>query len=125
MISSSVYLCRFFKITMFGRLFSSDLMEKDRQQCRSDVDLLVDSDLKGLDFMALFTILNLLSILESKRLLIEQALSLREPMRIIVNYGLALDITLSVFSYPAIEAAAFLIAQNRKMAMTTGTARIL
>ncbi len=71
-----------------------------------------------------FMVLNLMNILESRRLLIEQALSLQEPMRIIVNYGLALGITLSVFSYPAIEAAAFLIAQSSKMAMTTGKARM-
>lgn len=72
----------------------------------------------------LSTVLNLLNILESRRPLIEQALSLREPMRIIVNYGLALGISLSVFSYPAVEAAAFLIAQGCKMALTTGKARM-
>ena len=70
------------------------------------------------------TVYNLVNILESRRPLIEQALSLREPMQIIVNHGLALGITLSVFSYPAIEAAAFLIAQACKMALATGKARM-
>ena len=70
------------------------------------------------------TVYNLVTILESRRSLIEQALSLREPMQIIVNHGLALSISLSVFSYPAIEAAAYLIAQASKMALTTGKARM-
>lgn len=70
------------------------------------------------------TVYNLVNILESRRPLIEQALSLKEPMQIILNYGLALGITLSVFSYPAIEAAAFLIAQACKMALATGKARM-
>ena len=72
----------------------------------------------------LSTVLNLMNILESRRPLIEQALSLKEPMMIIVNQGLALGISLSVFSYPVIEAAAFLIAQASKMALTTGKARM-
>ena len=72
----------------------------------------------------LSTVLNLMNILESRRTLIEQALSLKEPMMIIVNQGLALGISLSVFSYPVIEAAAFLIAQASKMALTTGKARM-
>ena len=70
------------------------------------------------------TVQNLVTILESRRPLIEQALSLKEPLQIILNYGLALGITLSVFSYPAIEAAAFLIAQACKMALATGKARM-
>ena len=70
------------------------------------------------------TVYNLYNILESRRPLIEQALSLKEPMQIIANYGLALGITLSVFSYLAIEAAAFLIAQACKMALATGKARM-
>ena len=70
------------------------------------------------------TVYNLYNILESRRLLIEQALSLKEPMQIILNNGLALGITLSVFSYPVIEAAAFLIAQACKMALATGKARM-
>ena len=70
------------------------------------------------------TVYNLVTILESRKLLIEQALSLKEPMQIIVDYGLALGITLSVFSYPAIEAAAFLISQACKMALATGKARM-
>ena len=77
-----------------------------------------------LDGGDLSTAMNLLNILESRRPLIEQALSLQEPMQIIANYGLALGITLSAFSYPAIEAAAFLIAQGCKMALTTGKARM-
>ncbi|MBR2748325.1 MAG: hypothetical protein IKD97_00360 [Firmicutes bacterium] len=70
------------------------------------------------------TVYNLVNILESRRPLIEQALSLREPMQIIINHGLALGITLSVFSYPVLEAAAFLIAQACKMALATGKARM-
>ena len=70
------------------------------------------------------TVYNLVNILESRRPLIEQALSLKEPLQIIINHGLALGIMLSVFSYPAIEAAAFLIAQASKMALATGKARM-
>ncbi len=70
------------------------------------------------------TVYNLVKILESRRPLIEQALSLKEPMQIIMNYGLALGFTLGAFSYPAIEAAAFLITQACKMALTTGKARM-
>ena len=70
------------------------------------------------------TVYNLVKILESRRLLIEQALSLRDPMQIIINHGLALGITLSAFSYRAVEAAAFLIAQASKMALATGKARM-
>ena len=70
------------------------------------------------------TVYNLVTILESRRALIEMALQLREEMMIIVNEGLALGIMLSVFSYPAIEAAAFLIAQACKMALATGKARM-
>ena len=70
------------------------------------------------------TLSNLMNILESRRSLIEQALALREPLQIIVNHGLALAISLSVFSYPAIEASAFLIAQATKMALNTGKAHM-
>ena len=70
------------------------------------------------------TVYNLVNILESRRPLIEQALSLKEPLQIIINHGLVLSIMLSVFSYPAIEAAAFLIAQASKMALATGKARM-
>ena len=52
------------------------------------------------------TVYNLVTILESRQPLIEQALSLKDEMQIIVNDGLALGISLSAFSYPAIEAAA-------------------
>ena len=72
----------------------------------------------------LSTVLNLVNIMESRRPLIEQALSLREPMQIFVNYGLALGISPSDFSFPTIEAAAYLIAQGCKMALKTGRARM-
>ena len=69
---------------------------------------------------------NLINILEARRSLIEQALSLKEPMEIYLapGNGLALSISLSAFSYPAIEAAAFLIEQACKLAQTTGKARM-
>ena len=70
------------------------------------------------------TVYNLVTILESRQPLIEHALSLKDEMQIIVNDGLALGISLSAFSYPAIEAAAFLIAQACKMALATGKARM-
>ena len=69
---------------------------------------------------------NLMNILEARRSLIEQALSLKEPMEIYLTRGngLALSISLSAFSYPAIEAAAFLIEQACKLAQSTGKARM-
>ena len=69
---------------------------------------------------------NLINILEARRSLIEQALSLKEPMEIYLapGNGLALSISLSAFLYPAIEAAAFLIEQACKLAQTTGKARM-
>lgn len=70
------------------------------------------------------TVYNLVTILESRQPLIEHALSLKDEMQIIVNDGLTLGISLSAFSYPAIEAAAFLIAQACKMALATGKARM-
>ena len=70
------------------------------------------------------TLYNLTNIMESRRLLIEQALSLQDEMKVVVNYGLALSIALSAFSYTAVEAAAFLIEQACKMALTTGKARM-
>lgn len=70
------------------------------------------------------TVYNLVTILESRRPLIEQSLSLREPMEIIVSHGLALSLSLSAFSYAVIEAAAYLIAQACKMALATGKARM-
>lgn len=69
-------------------------------------------------------LLNLQNILESRRLLIEEALSLTEPFMIIVADGMALSITLSAFSYTAIEAAAYLIEQACKMAQSTGRSRM-
>lgn len=69
---------------------------------------------------------NLMNILTARRSLIEQALSLKEPLEIYLapGDGIALSISLSAFSYPAIEAAAFLIEQACKLAQTTGKARM-
>ena len=67
---------------------------------------------------------NLVNILESRQTLIEEALSLKEPPQIIMNNGVALGIALSAFSYTAVEAAAFLLEQAWKMALTTGRARM-
>ena len=70
------------------------------------------------------TLANAVTILDSRSRLIEQALFLKEPMQIMLNGGLAISISLSSFSYPLIEAAAYLIAQASKMATTTGKARM-
>ena len=69
---------------------------------------------------------NLVNILGARKALIEQALSLKEPLKILITpgRGLALSISLSAFSYPAIEAAAFLIEQACKMAQATGKTRM-
>ena len=67
---------------------------------------------------------NLANILKSRRALVEQALDLKEPLRLIVTWGLALSITLGAFSYTAVEAVAFLIEQASKMAMATGKSRM-
>lgn len=67
---------------------------------------------------------NLANILKSRRALVEQALDLKEPLRLIVTWGLALSITLGAFSYTAVEAVAFLIEHASKMAMTTGKSRM-
>ena len=69
-------------------------------------------------------LLNLQNILESRRPLIEEALSLQEPFMVVCNGGLALSITLGAFSYTAIEAAAYLIEQASKMADSTGKSRM-
>ena len=70
------------------------------------------------------TVYNLVNILESRRPLIEQALSLRKAMQIVVNHSLALSIPLSAFSYPKIEAAALLLTQACKMALETNKVRM-
>ena len=67
---------------------------------------------------------NLLTIIESRRALIEQALKLQEPLITFINDGLALGISLSAFSYPRVEASAYLMAQACRMAETTGKARM-
>ena len=69
---------------------------------------------------------NLVNILGARQALIEQALSLKEPLKILITpgSGLALSISLSAFSYPAIEASAFLIEQACKMAQATGKTRM-
>ncbi len=67
---------------------------------------------------------NLITILGSRQPLIEQALSLKKPLQIILDRGVALGIALSAFSYLAVEAAAFLLEQAWKMALSTGRARM-
>lgn len=69
-------------------------------------------------------LLNLQNILESRRPLIEEALSLKEPFVVVCTRGLALSIALSAFSYTAVEAAAYLIEQACKMADSTGKSRM-
>ena len=70
------------------------------------------------------TVFNLITIIESRRPLVEKALGLPEPLTIFITDGLALGIPLSAFSYPRIEASAYLMAQACRMAETTGKARM-
>ena len=67
---------------------------------------------------------NLVNILKSRKALIEQALSLKEHLQLVVSWGVALSITLGAFSYTAVEAATYLIELACKMAMTTGKSRM-
>lgn len=67
---------------------------------------------------------NLITIIESRRPLIEEALSLEEPFAFNLFYGLGLSISLSSFSYTAVEAAAYLLEQACKMAESTGKSRM-
>ena len=67
---------------------------------------------------------NLLTIIESRRPLIERALELKEPLVPFIDHGLALGVSLSAFSYPRVEAAAYLMAQACRMAEATGKARM-
>lgn len=67
---------------------------------------------------------NLITILESRRPLIEKALSLEEPFMFNIDHGLSLSIPLSSFSYTAVEAVAFLMGQACKMAESTGRSRM-
>lgn len=69
-------------------------------------------------------LMNLIIILESRRPLIEEALSLNEPFLLNINYGLGLSLKLSSFSYTTIEAAACLMEQACKMAESTGKSRM-
>ena len=70
------------------------------------------------------TVMNLITIIESRQPLIEKALGLTEPLTTFINDGLALSISLSAFSYPRIEASAYLMAQACRMAERTGKARM-
>lgn len=67
---------------------------------------------------------NLVTIINSRQSLIEKALELMEPLTTIITDGLALGISLGAFSYPRIEAAAYLMAQACRMAQNTGRARM-
>ena len=67
---------------------------------------------------------NLMTILESRRPLIEQALGLREDLKVIINDGLALGVMLGAFSYPKVEALACLMARVCQMAEATKKARM-
>ena len=69
-------------------------------------------------------LVNLTNIIESRRPLIETALLLEEPFLIVCNDGFALSIKLGAFSYTAVEATAYIIAQACKMAQTTGKSRM-
>ena len=70
------------------------------------------------------TVINLITIIESRQPLIEKALGLTEPLMTFMNDGLALSISLSAFSYLRIEASAYLMAQACRMAESTGKARM-
>ena len=70
------------------------------------------------------TVINLITIIESRQPLIEKALGLTEPLMTFLTDGLALSISLSAFSYPRIEASAYLMAQACRMAESTGKARM-
>ena len=70
------------------------------------------------------TVFNLITIIESRQPLIEKALGLTEPLMTFLTDGLALSISLSAFSYPRIEASAYLMAQACRMAESTGKARM-
>ena len=72
----------------------------------------------------LAALFNMVNIIESRQTLIEQALSLTEPLQIIMTHGVALGLSLSAFSYTAVEAAAFLLQQAWRMANSTGKARM-
>jgi hypothetical protein len=67
---------------------------------------------------------NLTNIIESRAALIQQALSLEDIPQIILNDGFALGISLSAFSYPKVEAVAYLMAQACDFAASTGKARM-
>ena len=67
---------------------------------------------------------NLTNIIESRAVLIQQALSLEDIPQIILNDGFALGISLSAFSYPKVEAVAYLMAQACDFAASTGKARM-
>ena len=67
---------------------------------------------------------NLVNILESRMLLLQQALALEDEPQIILNDGFALGISLSAFSYTKIEAVAYLMAQACDFAATTGKSRM-
>ena len=70
------------------------------------------------------TVIDLITIIESRQPLIEKALGLTEPLMTFMNDGLALSVSLSAFSYPRIEASAYLMAQACRMAESTGKARM-
>lgn len=70
------------------------------------------------------TLCNFITILESRKPLIEEALSLTDPLMIMLDHGVALGVALSAFSYTAVEAAAYLLEQGWKMAVSTGKARM-
>ena len=67
---------------------------------------------------------NLINIIESRAALIQQALALEDLPQVILNDGFALGISLSAFSYPKIEAVAYLMAQACDFAASTGKARM-
>ena len=67
---------------------------------------------------------NLITILESRRPLIEEALTLEEPFLLNIFHGLGLSVKLRSFSYTQVEAAAFLVEQTCKMAAATGKSRM-
>ena len=122
------------KVTLDGNLISTGNF--DTNHLDPILDLMNELDTRGLfpedeimityhpEDPSLMLLFNLTNIIESRRPLIEEALSLTEPFLIVCTHGFALSIKLSAFSYTAVEATAYLIAQACKMAAATGKSRM-
>lgn len=85
----------------------------------ADITVTYFSEQRDINLLA-----NLTNIMESRAVLIQQALALEDIPQVILNDGFALGISLSAFSYPKIEAVAYLMAQACDFAASTGKARM-